>query len=87
MDDRVPNLRGGTLTWIAFILGPLLGAIMAGGGILWTMAKQPDRSEFNELRGIVYKMQLDVAVMADRNVMEQKLDEIAKAQKQAVRGR
>jgi hypothetical protein len=92
MNNDVPNLRGNALTWVAFILGPLLGAIMAGGGILWTMARQPDRNEFNEVRKTVERMQLDIAVMSERmkrqDNVEQKIDELVKAQKaQAGRGR
>lgn len=50
MSDDIPNLRGGHLTTIAFIVGPLLGAVMVLAGIIWQAAKYPERSEFNSVR-------------------------------------
>ncbi len=51
-NDRtpVPNLRGGNFKTVAFILGPLLGACVIVGGIIWAMAKYPDRAEFEDAK-------------------------------------
>ena len=47
---EVENLRGGQTKTVAFILGPLLGACVLVGGIIWAMARYPDRPEFEDAK-------------------------------------
>jgi hypothetical protein len=73
----VPNLRGGAGTWVAFILGPLLGAGMIVAGIIWQAAKYPDRSEFRSATTDLQSVKQDVAIQKYRlDGAEQRLGDI-----------
>ena len=63
MSDDIPNLRGGGLTTAAFIVGPLLGAVIVIAGIVWQAAKYPDRTEFEQLRNDTTLTKQDIAVL------------------------
>ena len=63
MSDPVPNLRGNGLTTAAFIVGPLLGAVIVIAGIIWQAAKYPDRTEFDQLRNDATLTKQDVAIL------------------------
>lgn len=58
----MPDLRGGHRATVAFILGPLLGALVVLGGIVWTAAKYPERSEFDAVKAKIESTALDTAV-------------------------
>lgn len=62
MADEVPNLRGGHFTTLAFIVGPLLGAIVVVAGIVWQAAKYPERSEFDAVRNDVISTKQSTAL-------------------------
>jgi hypothetical protein len=82
MSDDVPNLRGNPLTTLAFVLGPLLAAIITVCGIVWTAAKYPDRVEFDQQRNDTIITRQDVAILkveqssseAWRGTIEVKID-------------
>ena len=62
MSEPVPNLRGGGGTTIAFIVGPLFGAAIVLGGLVWQAAKYPERSEFDAVRNDVISTKQDTAL-------------------------
>jgi hypothetical protein len=77
MSDDVPNLRGNAFTTVGFIVGPLLGAVMVVGGIVWQAAKYPDRSEFRAATNDLASVKQDVALMKYRqDGVEQRSAEI-----------
>lgn len=59
----VQNLRGGIPTWLSFIIGPLLGALVVAAGAVWAIAKMPDGGQFHEMGRDVTSVKLDVAVL------------------------
>lgn len=91
--QEVPNLRGGTLGTLAFILGPLLGAVMVVGGLVWMAAKYPERSEFDAVKAkientaldtAVYKVRLD-SVQSRLDTIDVKLDRLLEQNRQRLR--
>lgn len=49
MNDDVPNFRGGPSSWLIFVIGPLLGAIVTAAGAVWAIARMPDGTQFREV--------------------------------------
>ena len=66
-DEHIPNLRGNGLSTVAFIVGPLFGALVVLLGIAWQAAKYPDRSEFELMRNDTTLTKQDVAIMKSQN--------------------
>lgn len=60
--NGVPDLRGGSRATLAFILGPIFGALVVLGGLVWTAAKYPERSEFDAVKAKIESTALDTAV-------------------------
>jgi hypothetical protein len=94
-ETEIPNLRGGGLSTLAFILGPLFGAVVVLLGIAWQAAKYPDRSEFELMRNDTTLTKQDVAIMkvqdsgrdARLNSIEIKIDKLLEESRQRVRTR
>jgi hypothetical protein len=55
-DEKPQDLRGGIRGWLGFVLGPIIGAVLLFGGLIWQAAKYPDRGEFNDAKKAIQEM-------------------------------